>query len=211
MKLIALSGKAKSGKNTVATILRLADSWKNSDYFKIRYPDKKYFIKHCIELHSDVGTQCSTYSEVAFASVLKFCVALIFGIEDPNDLNDQLFKESENSLGLTDKEGNKYTYRQILQLLGTEVGRAIHPDLWVNSLFAHLDKDDNYIITDVRYVNEAEACKEAEGIVVRINRDVPEMEHSSETELDNYEFDHVIDNNGSLEELINKVLQLNLV
>lgn len=38
------------------------------------------------------------------------------------------------------------------------------------------------------------------------------MDHASETELDNYEsFDYIIENNGSLEDLINKVLQLNLI
>ena len=37
------------------------------------------------------------------------------------------------------------------------------------------------------------------------------LTHSSETALDDYEFDHVIDNNGSLEELVEKVKQLNLV
>ena len=35
--------------------------------------------------------------------------------------------------------------------------------------------------------------------------------HPSETALDNYKFDEVIENNGSIEELIEKVKQLNLV
>ena len=37
------------------------------------------------------------------------------------------------------------------------------------------------------------------------------QDHPSETALDDYEFDHVIDNDGSIEELIEEVKQLKLV
>ena len=80
----------------------------------------------------------------------------------------------------------------------------------------------NWIITDCRFPNEAQAVKQRGGIVIRVNRGktpVPEgalkamvdRSHPSETSLDNYEFDHVIDNNGSIEELVEKVKQLKLV
>ena len=86
-----------------------------------------------------------------------------------------------------------------------------------------------WIITDTRFKNEADAVKEHGGIMLRINRtgmnymgkvvpiqDVPssekpakyfatQYEHPSETSLDNYTFDHVIQNDGSVEELEQKV------
>ena len=139
----------------------------------------------------------------------------------------------------------KLTPRKLLQLLGTDCGRQIiHPNIWINALFAdynyipgnryHGDggiKEPNrfflnWIITDVRFPNEAQAIKERGGIVIRVNRDseqalidkgihIPKhlrtKEHPSETALDDYEFDHVIENNGSIEELVEKVKQLNLV
>jgi len=37
------------------------------------------------------------------------------------------------------------------------------------------------------------------------------LHHPSETALDDYEFDYVIDNNGSIEELVEKVKQLKLL
>lgn len=212
MKLISLSGHARSGKDTVATILRLADSWEHSKTFQQMYPDKRHFILSSLERHSTVGESCSTYKAVAFADLLKFTVALIFNIDDYKNLWDELFKNSENSLKIPGEDGHILTYREILQRFGTEVGRSIHPDLWVKALFNTLDKDGKYIITDVRFVNEAEACLENEATLIRIERNVDQMEHSSETSLDNYEhFDYVIDNNGTLEELINKVLQLNIL
>ena len=150
----------------------------------------------------------------------------------------------------------KLTPRLLLQLLGTEAGREIiHPNIWVNALFADYVCDNcgqqecstgeedtgqmidssfpNWIITDVRFPNEAKAIKDRGGIVIRVNRLTEEQkiaslktranrpnnaiklalknEHPSETALDNYKFDHVIENNGSIEELVEKVKQLNLV
>ena len=91
----------------------------------------------------------------------------------------------------------------------------------------------NWIITDVRFPNEVKAIKDRGGIVIRVER--PEEvvathqvflennkgnciksitlgEHPSETALDDYkDFDHVIDNNGSIEELVEKIKKLNLV
>lgn len=72
----------------------------------------------------------------------------------------------------------------------------------------------NWIITDTRFPNEAQAIKDRGGIIIRVNRTVvhPELGegkvtyiHPSETALDNWEFDYVIENNGTLEELIEKV------
>ena len=135
----------------------------------------------------------------------------------------------------------KLTPRKLLQLLGTECGRQIiHPNIWVNALFADykpknapyntmadlledrhhgLLNNPNWIITDVRFPNEAQAIKDRGGIVIRVNRldvdkftdNFPQTLHPSETALDGYEFDHVIDNNGSIKELVEKVKQLKLV
>ena len=89
----------------------------------------------------------------------------------------------------------------------------------------------NWIITDCRFENEANAIKERGGINIRVNRDLPckvcnltkterrgkqcneitcpnQSNHSSETSLDNYSFDYVIDNNSTIEELIHKVKEI---
>lgn len=76
-------------------------------------------------------------------------------------------------------------------------------------------KDDRllhsrWLVTDVRFPNEAQAIKERGGLLVRINRGTPaDNQHISETALDDYEgFDIVIDNNGTLDELKEKVKEI---
>ena len=79
----------------------------------------------------------------------------------------------------------------------------------------------NWVITDMRFPNELEAVKRHKGITIKVVRPCMECEglgyhkmscskgkikeHPSETALDNATFDYVIDNNGTIEELIQKV------
>ena len=96
------------------------------------------------------------------------------------------------------------TPRKILQLLGTECGRRIiHPDIWVNSTISEYTNEQNWIITDVRFPNEAAAIRERDGILIKIERPTDDLNatHESETALDNYEFDYIIENTGTLEQL----------
>lgn len=60
------------------------------------------------------------------------------------------------------------------------------------------------VVDDVRFLNEAEAVRRHGGIMVRVVRPGfdADAQHRSEGGLDAYEgFDHVIYNDGSLEEL----------
>ena len=211
-KLIGLSGRARVGKDTVGSILKLSSAWHSSEYFKKRYPNQKDFILSSLNLHSKVAYEPSKYKTIAFADVLKGVLAFILGEDDIEKMYDELYKTSPNSLGLKDSEGNVYTVRELLQRLGTETGRVLDPNIWIKSTFNYMRNEYGYIITDVRFKNEAEACKEKGATLIRINREAPDMDHVSEHDLDDYDkFDYVIDNNGTLEELIDKVLQLNLV
>ena len=141
----------------------------------------------------------------------------------------------------------EYTVRNLLQIVGTDLIRnQLHSNAWVNALFSkynktftgldaanHFVKNDgtsmelhypNWIITDVRFPNEAQAIKDRGGFIIRVNRNdyifndsgkriIPTKEytnisvnqHPSETALDDYDFTFTIDNNGSLTDLIHKV------
>lgn len=117
------------------------------------------------------------------------------------------------------------TIREVLQYVGTTLFREqIHPDVWINSLFADYHSgikmsdytESKWIITDSRFPNDVERVKSLGGICIRVNRKsnilpcvAHEYQHPSEIALDNYEgFDYVIDNNGTIEELIEKVKEI---
>lgn len=145
----------------------------------------------------------------------------------------------------------KLTPRMLLQQIGTDLFRnQLHPNVWVNATMTDYkikyfisDVDElgceetvttkefpvypNWIITDVRFPNEADAIKDREGIIIRIERNdyifdengkriIPTKEyintnnkqHESETALDNYKFDYVINNNGTINNLVDKVKEI---
>jgi hypothetical protein len=129
------------------------------------------------------------------------------------------------------------TYREFLQKLGTEAMRDnLHENVWVNALFADyriipakfedlkegediLTKEWEYpkwIITDMRFPNEMDAVYKREGCTIRVVRDYalrggpedPKNIHPSETALDNSHFDYEIINDGTIEDLIEKVREI---
>jgi len=53
------------------------------------------------------------------------------------------------------------------QLLGTEVGRALDPEVWIRYLLEHLPPGP-VVVDDVRFVNECEALRVAGFILVRL-------------------------------------------
>ena len=124
-------------------------------------------------------------------------------------------------------EAMRLTPRKMMQLLGTECGRdIIHEDIWVNILFRDYlksrpqaynnvvyDEGDfpNWLISDMRFPNELRAVKERGGITIKVERNLSRTiqeefeQHKSEGALSDSEFDYIIDNNGSKEELVQKV------
>jgi hypothetical protein len=106
--------------------------------------------------------------------------------------------------------------RHVLQTLGTEWGRdCVHPEVWLKCWEARLVEGERTVVDDVRFLNEAEMVRKRGGVLVRVVRPGFEAntEHRSEGSLDTYEgFDHVIVNDGDLEQLrhtVEEVLGLN--
>lgn len=124
--------------------------------------------------------------------------------------------------------------RGLLQYLGTDFVRAINPDQWVNILKKQLEQDialdnikqENYLfhdykscnmyIDDARFPNECKMLKELGFKIVKIIRPEEDritagatnLEHISETVLDDYMPDAMIINNCSLEKLFERVEDL---
>ncbi len=121
------------------------------------------------------------------------------------------------------------TPRWVLQWWGTEVcRRGFHDDIWIASLEARLrNAKDNIVISDCRFPNEIKAIKNAGGKVIRVVRgedpewyDVavetnqgnfnhmakayPDV-HASEWAWVGTNFDAVIDNNSTVDDLYKQI------
>ncbi|HUW10754.1 MAG TPA: hypothetical protein VM537_13565 [Anaerolineae bacterium] len=111
------------------------------------------------------------------------------------------------------------TPARAMQLCGTECMRKVFgDDFWVRTLERRVKTAvcSSFVICDVRFPNEAEAVRSWGGHLVRVDRpgladvvDGRDPAHESETALDNYDgWNHVLVNDGSLEELHTKVADL---
>lgn len=108
----------------------------------------------------------------------------------------------------------KYTYRDALQLIGTDIFRNhFHINTWVNATMVDYSEDKNWIITDVRFPNELVAIRQRKGLIIRITCDreadnLLNTDHASETALDGYKIDYTVENNGTIEELLAKLEEI---
>jgi hypothetical protein len=88
--------------------------------------------------------------------------------------------------------------RRLLQRIGTEgVRDTLGEDAWVRAAFKDLDRNRDYVFTDVRFLNEAAAVKQAGGVVWRVSRpDLPDDgdTHASELELEQIQPDALVIN-----------------
>jgi dephospho-CoA kinase len=265
INLIAISGKIGSGKDTVGKIIQ-ALTYKGNEYFKLETIDQingSLYLNHdwqikkfadklkdivCLLIgctreqledqefkNKELGEEWNKY-EVNFSDFDFYGTEYFSTLKEAEEGR---IKISERSYEVSEAKLIKLTPRLLLQLLGTECGRnIIHPNIWVNSLFAEyvhkaefeadvtsegnpyrkqVSEESKWIITDMRFPNELEVIKSRGGITIRINRItghpgidndthiVTDWQHPSETSLDNAEFDYVITNDGTIEDLIKKV------
>jgi len=136
-----------------------------------------------------------------WAGKLKTIASILTGIP-VEKFEDQEFKKT-----MLGPEWDM-SIRDFLQKLGTDAVRdSLHENTWVNATMIDYTTESNWIITDTRFPNEAEAIKKAGGIVVRVNRPgvQPINPHPSETSLDDWNFDAVINNDGDVSDIVHKV------
>lgn len=103
------------------------------------------------------------------------------------------------------------SFRTLARTLGTEWGRnCIHQDLWVDIARLRLTKFSRVCVDDVRFPNELNMLKSMGIILVKIERSNLRADaHLSDTALCGFSnWDYVIKNNGSLEQLCSKVLEV---
>lgn len=143
------------------------------------------------------------FTRYSFAAPMKEAMYKLNPIVHSDSIGNFRYKDLVDTYGLDVAKENTPEIRRLLQVFGTEVGRDMFGiNFWVD-LALNSIKEDNAVISDVRFKNEADAIKSIGGQVWRINRNGvgPVTNHSSELDLDNYNFDYIIDNDYSVVDL----------
>lgn len=142
------------------------------------------------------------YETYAFAKPLKVALAAMG------------FPEPVRALKEKPIAGFKFTWRKAAQTLGTEWGRSLQSDLWLQmaKVYRKQTRTRFLVITDVRFHNEADWIREF-GILVHVRgrsyeMNAGEAQHASEIELPTAGPDFIIDNSKDLLHMRNQVHDL---
>ncbi len=113
-----------------------------------------------------------------------------------------------DTLGWEELKNSPYAHeiRRLLQVSGGTAGRKILGlNVWINIAMNKMEPGIKYVISDCRYTNECRAIEDRGGMVWRIERPgIEKMSHASE-QLQ-YDYHTVIHNDGSLDDLTDKVV-----
>jgi hypothetical protein len=208
--IIGINGYAGSGKDTVGTIIQYLQTVPSN----VSLEDVLDFpLTHQWWLEEASGWEVKKW-----AGKLKTIASMFTGIP-VEKFEDQDFKKT-----MLGSEWNM-SVRDFLQKLGTDAIRdGLHTNAWVNALMSDYTPTQvqwsdgplggyedgpmpNWIITDTRFPNEAQAIKDVGGLVIRVDRPgiKPINNHPSEIGLDGWKFDYKIANVSDLKALTGTV------
>lgn len=123
---------------------------------------------------ADILVSKHNFTKLAFADAVKDATAAIFGW--PRSLLEGDTEESRTWREKQDdwwskKIGKSITPRNMLQLMGTEIGRdIIHSNIWIYAMEKRMELYSNVVIADVRFENEIDFIRRKGGFIVRVKR-----------------------------------------
>ncbi len=122
---------------------------------------------------------------VSFADRLKELVVYYFG--KPVDYR---MVTSDIEKLKTEKHPCGKTYRELLQIVGTDWCRAVWPEIWIENFKYQIDTEcyrhTTVLVPDVRFPNEVACVQQLGGHVIRLLRNPHDDKHESETALDSH-------------------------
>lgn len=201
--IVGLSGFIGSGKDTVADIIC-----------------KRY-----------------NFNRESFADNLKNCLSTIFNWDrtllEGKTENSRKWRETVDQWWASRLNIENFTPRYAMQHFGTDVCRNhFYDEIWIASLEKKiLENDNSVVISDARFLNELRSIKRMGGYTIRIKRDndpdwfetaieanygdqAAKLKlknlniHPSEYSWAGYQFDAIIENDGTIEDLENTVVTL---
>ena len=195
--IISISGTIGSGKNTIA------------DYLIDKY----------------------NFKGLSFAESLKDALSVIFGWDREKleglTVESRKWREETDQWWAERLNIPNFSPRFAMQNFGTEVCRNhFHDEIWIASLERKiLNATNNYVVTDCRFANEFNSIKRLNGITLRVEKtprpiwyqytnplNLEKLKdfniHASEYSSVNLPYDHIIENNSTIENLYLKIDEL---
>lgn len=188
---VAIVGKAGSGKDTVYKILS-----------KNRY--NQVILTGQVEMKKIAFAD--SVKEIAMKMYPFLKRNILFG---PSKLRSAIIPNSF-------KDGQPLTVRQLLIDIGTKLGRSYNENIWIENLILKVNKLNKFqtnkmiVVTDVRFRNEFDALKNNNFFMIKLNRDdhtlINDISETQQDEIKNYEFNFILNNNGTLKELEKEIV-----
>src|SRR3990167_4771395 len=102
------------------------------------------------------------FKQIAFADSLKQICKIIFNFSD-----EQLY----GKLKEIEDEHWRLSPREVMQIVATDLFRdGFDKDIWIKSAFRKINSEPNvdWVISDLRFVNEAKYIKQQNGLLVKL-------------------------------------------
>jgi hypothetical protein len=183
-EIILINGLPRSGKDTMA------------DYL-VKYHD---------------------YKKISFADSLKDIIAVSLDISREtldNFKNDDVQLRFQETNGYNEKLMN---FRTLLQRFGTEATKPIFGnDIWSRLLYEKIMKSEHnkFVVPDFRFLIEYVPSNnyKLKTILVKDERELPTVGHASDVELyqNDFDFDCIIENLGTLDDYYNNIANLDIL
>lgn len=226
MKVIAISGYKRSGKDTSADILV-----KDYNFMRVAFAD---VLKDMVAQEYGIPREHCDDPKFKEAPIIHLPVTpkddfsrmlCTFMVREFRDINGHMPMEAHIDvsgafLGVMGRHAAQlyWTPRALCILKGSS-NRAVTSQFWTEQAINKINNEINnapflptgFVISDLRYRSEVEQLRLAFGkdlITVRVNRVESASLDPSERDLDNHKFDVVIDNTGTIEDLKAKLKEL---
>lgn len=147
------------------------------------------------------------FTKLAFADPMKDIIRAL----DPYISTNGIRLSDTESSDEDDLKATYPEYRRLLQRIGTEAIREnplFGESFWINLLLKQMRGEGNYVVSDVRFLDEYTAMKNVGAQIWRIDRpncDSSNDTHRSETEMQLFEPDRIITNDSDIKALLLKV------
>lgn len=231
-KCIAISGWKRSGKDTAAE--RLIN---NHDFCRVAFADPlkdmvaeefKIERSYCDDPKFKEAPllQYPVMPKDDFSLNIAKMMYKEFRTEEGHPPMDYHVDASGAFIGVLGRDARQlYWTPRALCILKGSVNRSVDSSYWVGRALEYIQSEledpscnssgawhEGVVVSDLRYRSEVEQLRNALGknlLTVRVNRfEDCQSSDPSERDLDNYKFDVVLDNKGTLEEFLVKVDKL---